>query len=226
MISIAIRHACHFALAASHAFRAGQTHHIFRFFISPKFSLLVLKRNLYPPGHLVSHDKAPPPCAMRHYVLAALVGVLTITLASGQATCNPKFWSPGHDFKNGQYSNVNASSPGDWCVCNSPRPAVLLTFLTEPYLPLLHCSAAPSVRPTLTRRSVSASSGPLTARGRAGSSPTTKVTARDPPISRAVPSTTCRCRRLRRRRRPQSRGPHPRRRRRRSGMESRSRSTF
>ena len=48
--------------------------------------------------------------------LTILVSFAWVSFSSAQATCNPKFWSPGHDYKNGQYSHGNASSAADWCV--------------------------------------------------------------------------------------------------------------
>ena len=45
-----------------------------------------------------------------------LAALSSLSYASAQATCNPQFWSAGHDFKNGQYSHVNGTSPADWYV--------------------------------------------------------------------------------------------------------------
>ena len=46
--------------------------------------------------------------AQFHYTPGAGTG-------AGPATCDPTFWSAGHDFKNMQYSHGPATSPGDCC---------------------------------------------------------------------------------------------------------------
>ena len=46
--------------------------------------------------------------AQFHYTPGAGTG-------AGPATCDPTFWSAGHDFKNMQYSSGPATSPGDCC---------------------------------------------------------------------------------------------------------------
>jgi len=48
-------------------------------------------------------------------MLAFLVLATCFSFTSAQATCNSKFWSPGHDYKNRQYSHGNATSAGDCC---------------------------------------------------------------------------------------------------------------
>ena len=127
--------------------------------------------------------------------LSALLGLLALSLASAQ-TCDPKFQSPGHDFKNGQYSHINATSPGDWYVSTdktdpsfalpdcillfafktpSPKPAPLPLPLLRSPAPCHSSPAAQSVRPTPTRRLGSVRSGLTMAMAPAGSSPTTKV---------------------------------------------------
>lgn len=46
---------------------------------------------------------------------AVITFAASLSYVSAQATCNPKFWSPGHDFKNREYTHVNATSAGDCC---------------------------------------------------------------------------------------------------------------
>ena len=41
--------------------------------------------------------------------------VVVVLATAGAQQCNSQTWSAGHDFKNRQYSNVKASSPGDCC---------------------------------------------------------------------------------------------------------------
>lgn len=48
-------------------------------------------------------------------ILTAVIIAAVLSRTSAQDTCNPKFWSPGHDYKNMQYSHVNGTSPADCC---------------------------------------------------------------------------------------------------------------
>ena len=54
--------------------------------------------------------------AMKAAFPSLLAALSSLSYASAQATCNPQFWSVGHDFKNMQYSHVNGTSPADWYV--------------------------------------------------------------------------------------------------------------
>ena len=47
-------------------------------------------------------------------VTIACAVIVLLSTADAQQ-CNSQFWSAGHDFKNRQYSHVNATSPGDCC---------------------------------------------------------------------------------------------------------------
>lgn len=51
---------------------------------------------------------------MRSILSAVIIGA-SISGTSAGDTCTPSFWSPGHDYKNKQYSNTNATSAADCC---------------------------------------------------------------------------------------------------------------
>ena len=67
-----------------------------------------------------------------------LAALSSLSYASAQATCNPQFWSVGHDFKNMQYSHVNGTSPADWYVYVVREKHYLLPCRRCPPSPLLH----------------------------------------------------------------------------------------
>lgn len=48
-------------------------------------------------------------------MLPAVIISASFSGTFAQATCNPSFWSPGHDYKNRQYSHTSATSAADCC---------------------------------------------------------------------------------------------------------------